>query len=96
MRERSIVYPVNDTDLKTNVFWKASEDPTLSVDIPMGFMVLQKQIFSHSVIYLVFAYNYLLVGHFEAFLFFLSLHTVNITGILNICCHITTMDDNTF
>ena len=24
------------------------------------------------------------------------LHTVSITGILNICCHITTMDDNTF
>ena len=24
------------------------------------------------------------------------LHTVRITGILNICCHITTMDDNTF
>ena len=24
------------------------------------------------------------------------LHTVHITGILNICCHITTMDDNTF
>jgi len=23
-------------------------------------------------------------------------HTVRITGILNICCHITTMDDNTF
>jgi len=24
------------------------------------------------------------------------LHTLGITGILNICCHITTMDDNTF
>ena len=24
------------------------------------------------------------------------LHTVRITGILNICCHITTMDDNIF
>ena len=24
------------------------------------------------------------------------LHTVSITGILNICCHITTMDDNIF
>ena len=24
------------------------------------------------------------------------LHTVSITGILNIYCHITTMDDNTF
>ena len=24
------------------------------------------------------------------------LHTVRITGILNICCHITTMDDNSF
>ena len=24
------------------------------------------------------------------------LHTVSITGILNICCHITTMDDNAF
>ena len=24
------------------------------------------------------------------------LHTVGITGILNICCHIITMDDNTF
>ena len=24
------------------------------------------------------------------------LHTVRITGILNICYHITTMDDNTF
>ena len=23
-------------------------------------------------------------------------HTVRITGILNICCHITTMNDNTF
>jgi len=24
------------------------------------------------------------------------LHTVRITGILNICCHMITMDDNTF
>ena len=24
------------------------------------------------------------------------LHTVSVTGILNICCHITTIDDNTF